>query len=156
MSDVSPQSTLDTLRRLLLALLVVGLVGTATELVLMGHDEDAWQMIPLGVLAAATAASVALVMTRWRPGVARLFRVAMILLVVSGGLGSLLHYRANMEFKLEMDPSMSGVALFWSVVRAKAPPALAPGNMALLGLLGLLCTYRLQSSSVLPQKGSLV
>jgi len=69
-------------------------------------------------------------------------------LIVSGGLGTVLHYRANMEFKLEMDPSMGGFALFSSVMRAKAPPALAPGNMALLGLLGLVCAYRLDSPSL--------
>jgi hypothetical protein len=155
MSDVSSPTTLAALRRLLLALLLIGLVGTATELVLMGHDEDAWQMIPLAVIAVATAASAAMVLTRLRAGVARLFRLAMVLLIVSGGLGTILHYRANMEFKLEMDPSMSGLTLFWSVIRAKAPPALAPGNMALLGLLGLASTYRLQPSSSLPKKGSL-
>ena len=59
-----------------------------------------------------------------------------------GGLGAVLHYRANMEFKLEMDPSLSGLALFSSVVRAKAPPAMAPATMVLLGLLGLVAAYR--------------
>jgi hypothetical protein len=155
MSDTSSPITLAALRRWLLALLLLGLLGTATELVLMGHDEDAWQMIPLAVIAVATVASVAMVLTGLRAGVARLFRLAMVLLILSGGLGAVLHYRANMEFKLEMDPSMSGLALFWSVVRAKAPPALAPGNMALLGLLGLACTYRLQPSSSPAKKGSL-
>ena len=53
-----------------------------------------------------------------------------------------LHYRANMEFKLEMDPSLSGLALFSSVVRAKAPPAMAPATLVLLGLLGLAAAYR--------------
>ena len=53
-----------------------------------------------------------------------------------------LHYRANMEFKLEMDPTLSGLALFWSVVRAKTPPALAPATLALLGLLGLTYAFR--------------
>jgi hypothetical protein len=155
MSDESSPATLAALRRLLLAVLLLGLLGTGTELVLMGHDEDAWQMIPLVVLAAAIAASLAMVTSRHRPGIAGLFRLAMILLVVSGGLGTILHYRANMEFKLEMDPSMSGLALFWSVIRAKAPPALAPGNMALLGLFGLVCTYRLQTYSLPSRKGNL-
>ena len=155
MPDASPLATLAALRRLLLALLLIGLLGTATELLLMGHDEDAAQLIPLAVIAVASVASVAMVLTNPGAGVARLFRLAMVLLIVSGGLGAVLHYRANMEFKLEMDPSMSGFALFWSVVRAKAPPALAPGNMALLGLLGLACTYRLQPSSSFSKKGSL-
>ena len=53
MPGESPMATLVTLRRLLLGILLFGLVGTATELVLMGHDEDAWQMIPLVTLAVA-------------------------------------------------------------------------------------------------------
>ena len=51
-ADVQPSATaLATLRRLLLGILLFGLVGTATELLLIGHDEDAWQLIPLVVLA---------------------------------------------------------------------------------------------------------
>ena len=158
MSDVSPSATLVALRRLLLGLLLFGLLGTATELLLMGHDEDAWQMIPLVVLALATIATLAIAISRNPAGIARLFRVAMAFLIVSGGMGTVLHYRANMEFKLEMDPSMAGFALFSSVMRAKAPPSLAPGNMALLGLLGLACAFRLDSassSSTLSKKESL-
>jgi len=148
MHQASPVATLVTLRRLLLGILLVGLVGTATELVLMGHDEDAWQMIPLVVLAVAIFASVVILVTRARAPAIRLFRGAMVLLMLSGATGAVLHYRANMEFKLEMDPSLSGLALFSSVIQAKAPPALAPGNMALLGLLGLACAFRLDGSSL--------
>ena len=78
----------------------------------------------------------------------RFFRVSMLLLIVSGALGAVLHYRANMEFKLEMDPSLNGWALFSSVIQAKAPPALAPGNMALLGLLGFACVFRIERASL--------
>jgi multisubunit Na+/H+ antiporter MnhB subunit len=141
--EVSPVATLVTLRRLLLGILLLGLIGTATELTLMGHDEDGWQMIPLVVLSVAIVASVVMLGTDARASIVPLFRGAMLLLMLSGAIGAVLHYRANMEFKREMDPSLGGVALFWSVIRAKAPPALAPGNMALLGLLGLACVYRL-------------
>ena len=40
-----------------------------------------------------------------------------------------------------MDPSLNGWAPLLSVIQAKAPPALAPGNMALLGLLGFACAF---------------
>jgi hypothetical protein len=142
----SPLATLVTLRRLLLAILLTGLAGTATELVLIEHVEDGWQMIPLFAIALAVLASVVMLASRAASPSIRLFRGAMLLLMLSGAAGSVLHYRANMEFKLEMDPSLSGRALFWSVVQAKAPPALAPGNMALLGLLGLACAFRLDGS----------
>jgi hypothetical protein len=147
MSGESPIATLLILRRLLLGLLLFGLVGTATELVLIGHDEDSWQMIPLFAIAIAVLASVVMLARRPTVPSIQLFRGAMLLLMLSGATGTVLHYRANMEFKLEMDPSLSGSALFWSVVQAKAPPALAPGNMALLGLLGLACAFRLDGSS---------
>ena len=140
-------ATLVALRRLLLAILLFGVVGTATELILIGHDEDVWQMIPLVVLATAGAASLTMLAVRSPGAVARttrLFRGAMLLLVLSGAAGSVLHFRANMEFKREMDPSLSGRALISSVLQAKAPPALAPGNMALLGLLGFACVFRLE------------
>jgi hypothetical protein len=139
-------ATLAALRRLLIALLLVGLVGTATDLLLIGHYEDSWQLIPLVTIALAILASLPLALAD--PSVGdevvrlRLFRTAMVLLFVTGGAGAVLHYRANMEFKLEMDPTLHGFALFSSVVRATAPPALAPGTMALLGLLGLAAAFR--------------
>jgi hypothetical protein len=148
MFQSSPVATLATLRRLLLALLVAGLVGTATELLLTGHDEDVWQMIPLAVLGIALVASVVMSVTiAVRPAKAtstiRLFQVAMVLLILSGGMGSILHYQASVEFKREMDPSLNGFALFSSVMQSKAPPTLAPGTLGLLGLIGLACVFRL-------------
>ena len=149
-TDVSG-ATLSSLRRLLLGLLLLGLVGTAAELVLLGHDEDAWQLIPLVVIAMAVLASGALLWgqtLRARSSTVQFFRVSMLLLILSGLLGTVLHYRANMEFKLEMDPSLNGWALFSSVIQAKAPPALAPGNMTLLGLLGFACVFRIERASL--------
>jgi hypothetical protein len=148
MTQRSPIATLATLRRLLLALLVAGLVGTETELLLTGHDEDAWQVIPLVVLGMALIASLVMSVTiAVRPARAttaiRLFQGAMVLLILSGGMGSILHYQASMEFKREMDPSLNGFALFSSVIQSKAPPTLAPGTLALFGLLGLVCVFRL-------------
>ena len=65
-----------TPRALLLAVLLFGLVGTTTELVLIGHDEDAWQLIPLVVLAIAILASLGMVATRRcaAPAMTRLFQ----------------------------------------------------------------------------------
>lgn len=148
MSQRSPVATLATLRRLLLTLLLAGLVGTAAELLLTGHDEDAWQLIPLVVLGMALLASLVMsVAIAMRPALAppavRVFQGVMVLLLLSGGMGSILHYRASMEFKQEMDPSLTGFALFSSVIQVKTPPTLAPGTLGLLGLLGLACVFRL-------------
>jgi hypothetical protein len=69
-------------------------------------------------------------------------QVAMGILIVTGAVGVVLHYQANLEFQLEMDRSLNGLNLMMKVLEAKAPPALAPANMALLGLMGLAGVYR--------------
>jgi hypothetical protein len=145
MSSEPTVATLATLRRLLLGILLFGLAGTATELLLMEHYEDGWQLIPLIVIALAMLTTVAVVATGAAGATAAtlFFRVSMVLLILCGPMGTVLHYRANMEFKREMDPSLSGFTLFSSVIRAKAPPSLAPGTLALLGLLGLASGFRL-------------
>ncbi len=147
MSHTSSAATLASLRRLLLGILLFGLVGTLTELLLTGHDEDVWQMIPLVALGLAILTSLGMIGARPQPAstAARLFQAAMVLLILVGAVGSVLHARGSMEFKLEMDPSLTGLALIWSVLQAKAPPALAPGTLALLGLIGLACTFRLDA-----------
>ena len=142
----NPLATLTALRRLLVGILLFGLAGTATELLLIGHDEDAWQLLPLVMIAIAAIVALGLAVAdstsprgaTWT----RLLQTVMVLLILTGMLGMILHYRANMEFKLDMDPTLSGFALFSSVVRAKAPPALAPATLVLLGLLGLACVFR--------------
>lgn len=134
-------TSLGRLQRLLLALLAFGLVGTATELVLLGHSEDETQLVPL------VAIGISLMVLAWHfvlPSVAsaRSLQVAMIVMIASGATGVVFHYQSNLEFQLEVDPSLRGIDLLMHVLRAKSPPALAPGNMALLGLLGLACLYR--------------
>jgi hypothetical protein len=146
MSQTSRRDTLAMLRRLLRGILLFGLASTATALLLIGHDEDAWQIVPLVALAIAVVATL-IIATRPAAAATRFFRAAMVLLMLTGATGSLLHYRANMAFKREMDPSLAGFALFSSVIRAQAPPALAPGNLVLLGLLGLACAFRLDPQS---------
>ena len=129
------------LRRLLLVLLLIGLLGSATELVLLKHYENGWMLVPFAAIVFAVLAAV------WRlaaPGARSItwLRVAMLPLVIGGGLGVVLHYNGGLEFQADMDPTLSRWQLFWKVVRMQAPPALAPGILVQLGLLGLIATYR--------------
>jgi hypothetical protein len=140
MADFYP-ATLAKVRRLLIGLLCVGLCGTTLELWLIGHHEDFWQWIPLAVMAVSTV-SAAWVVVTWSRVSTVFFRIMMMLLMLSGVVGAVLHYRANMEFQLEMDPSLGGLALMMTILHAKAPPALAPGNMVLLSLMGLVAVWR--------------
>lgn len=131
----------DAARRILLAILLLGVIGITAELLLLGHDEDLNQVIPFALAGATMAASVA---ASVRPsfGTVRLFQLVMLLLIASGVLGMYFHFRANLEFQLEMDPALRGLALFRKAILAKAPPALAPGAMTQLGLIGLAYTFK--------------
>ena len=130
----------DRIRSLLLALVLFGAVGLVLELVLQEHYESPWQWAPLVVLAATIATGAA----AWRaPGARSLgaFRAVMVICLAAGLAGFILHLKGNLEFALERDPDLSGLALIWKCLRG-ATPALAPGAMAQLGLLGLVYTYR--------------
>jgi hypothetical protein len=140
--------TLTRLRQGVLLLLVLGMIGTAVELFLMGHTEDLDQLIPLILI------GLSLVVLAWY-GVSasrlslQVLRVLMGLSIISGALGSFFHYRGNVEFEVESMPGLRGFELFKEAMSG-ATPALAPGTMILIGALGLLYTLghpRLQPSS---------
>ena len=120
---------------------MIGVVGIMAELLLLNHIEHWEQWIPLG-LGAATLLLSAAMSVKATTGTIRLFQSLMALLIISGAVGIYLHYGATTEFQLEMDPTLSGFALFKKAIVAKAPPALAPGAMTQLGLIGLAYTFR--------------
>jgi len=138
----------ERLRRWLLWVLVLGLAGTEAELLLLEHYEDRWQLVPLFLIAPAM---VALGWHARRQDAAslRALRIIMVLFLVAGLTGLVLHFRGAAEFQLEIDPAMGTWDLVKKVMRAKAPPVLAPGVMLLLGLIGL--AYALPNSR---EKGS--
>jgi len=132
---------LTTIRRMLAAILVLGMSGTLVELLLLAHDEDRIQLIPLVALGAG------LIAVGWHAATAsplsgRVLRGVMLVFLATGAAGVYYHYRANVEFQRETDPSLAGRALIWRVLRAKVPPALAPGVLVQLGLIGLVYAYR--------------
>ena len=131
----------DAARRILLGILLLGVIGISAELLLLKHTEDASQWIPL-VLNDLTVVMCAMVVFRPSSGTIRLFQLVMLLMIVSGAVGIYLHLRANMEFQLEMDGTLTGWALLKKSVLAKSPPAMAPGAMMQLGLIGLAYTFK--------------
>ena len=131
----------DAARRILLAILSLGIAGISLELWLMAHTEDIYQLIPLW-LAALAAVAIVTVVVRPSAATVRLFQAVMALFLISGIVGAYLHFQVNMEFQLEMDPALSGTALYRKAILAKSPPALAPGAMIQLGLIGLAYTFR--------------
>jgi hypothetical protein len=139
--ETTEPQPLRAIRTLLLALLTVGLLGTATDLLLLGHYEEAWQIAPLALIAVALVI-VAILSIRRTAAIVVALQVTMVLFMAAGVIGIVLHYSGNREFQHELDPSLGGWALFTTVMTAKAPPATAPGAMVQLGLIGLVFTYR--------------
>ena len=138
-------STLTFIRRLLLASLAGGIVGTAAELILLGHVDSAAQWIPVVALAAAVPL---LLWHAARPGplTVRVIRLLMCAYIVFGVIGVWLHYDGNVEFERELHPKDAGLAFLRHTI-AGATPVLAPGSMMLLGLLGIAHTYKHPSAA---------
>lgn len=127
-------------RLVLLGILIAGLLGSLVELLLLKHTDGFWQLAPLGLI------GLALLALLWHavaagPGSLRVLQGLMGIFVASGLLGIWLHYSGNVEWELERMPGSGGWELFRHAVMG-ATPALAPGTMVQLGLVGLLFTYR--------------
>jgi len=131
----------SALRRFVLAVLTLGMCCLLANLIALKHFEDSWPLVPLFLIGLALGA-VAWYLAGGGAASVRLLQILMLFFVVAGALGVVLHYRGNMEFQLEIDPSQGGWELFSKVIQAKAPPAFAPGAMAQLGLLGLAYAFR--------------
>ncbi len=127
-------------RQLVLALVLIGVVGLEVELALLRHAESVSQWIPHIALFAGLIATTA-VYIRTSSATLRIFQGVMLIFLIVGAIGVFLHLKGNVEFALERDPALTGAKLIWKALRG-ATPALAPGALAQLGLLGLLYTYK--------------
>lgn len=138
--SLAAASTAGALRTALLGLFLLGILGTGAELLLIGHIEDPWQLVPLGLFATALVVVAWYAVARSRSSI-RVFQTVMLLHLGAGMAGTLLHYRGNVEFEVEMYPGIAGLELFREAMTG-AFPALAPGSMILFGLIGLAWTFR--------------
>ena len=143
--STDPSSSEAIVRRRVLAVLAFGMAGVAAELLLLGHTETKIQWLPLGMLAVGLLAVAALLIWPRKETVQSATSV-MAIFVMTGFLGLYQHYNGNKEFELEMYPSMEGLELFRETMTG-ATPALAPGTMVLLGLVGLATCYGYPLSS---------
>jgi hypothetical protein len=135
----SSDAMLRIARYVTLLILLFAMVGILAELLLIEHFEDAWQIVPLALLAIGFGAIA------WHaraPGTwsVRTLRSVMTLFVLAGLLGIFLHSRGNVEFELEQNPGATRWGLFREAMQG-ATPALAPGVMVQIGLLGLLYAF---------------
>jgi hypothetical protein len=128
------------LRGLLLLIVLVGAAGLVAELLLLEHYEEWTQWLPLAVLGGVVI-SATLVWLRPVPATLLSFRALMTIALATGIAGLVLHYTGNREFELERDGALGGWPLVWESLRG-ATPALAPGALIQLALIGLAFTWR--------------
>ena len=128
------------LRLWIFGLLVLGLLGTVTELVLLSHYEQPVQLVPVVLIVLALVVLVWHAIGRSTASL-RVLLGLMVLFVLASFAGLAAHFYGSAEFQLELEPSLSIWELVEKVMRAKAPPLLAPGMMMQLGLLGLAYVY---------------
>jgi len=130
----------ERVRPWLLGILILGLAGTETELVLLKHYEEPSQWAPV-LLIALTGAVLAWNAIGRGAASLRLLKGLMWLFLIAGLVGIVLHFNGAAEFQLEIDPAMPRWELIRKAVQAQAPPFLAPGVMLQLGLIGLVYSY---------------
>jgi hypothetical protein len=132
--------TIQIVRRLLLATLVVGLLGTEGELLLLKHTDGLYQLVPTVLIGVALLCIIWFGVSKSRQSL-RAIQGVMIMFLASGILGTILHYIRNLTDARESDPSLSGKALYIDATMGSIP-ALAPGTMIQLGLIGLVFAFR--------------
>ena len=126
----------ERLRLWVLGVLVLGLIGTVTELILLEHYEQPLQFVPLVLIAMGVVVLAWHAMSKDTASL-RALQIVMGLFVLAGFAGMAAHFNGSAEYQLELDPEMSTWDLLEKILHAKAPPLLAPGMMMQMGLLGL-------------------
>ena len=127
-------------RRFLLLASGATFLAAGVELLLVEHYADWLQYVPFAMIALGVAAvgwvwtspeAPSLKAVRWMAGA----------VVLGSLLGIALHVKGNVEFALEVTPNEPLASLIWDAVSG-ASPLLAPGMLALAGVLAAAATYR--------------
>jgi uncharacterized membrane protein YqjE len=128
------------LRQFVLGLAALATLVTPLELIFVEHYSEPLMIIPLVLIGLSLLAIIAIVF--WpNAKVFKVFRGVMLLLIVGSAVGVFFHLRGNVEVVQEVDSELQGLSRIWGIVTGGAP-ALAPGLLAQVGLLGFLYTYK--------------
>jgi hypothetical protein len=130
---------LSRLRRFLLVFSVSLFGGTVVELSLVNHTEDAVQLIPFVLCGLGSVAALVALLRPQRATMLGL-RVCMGLVVCGSLFGIYEHLESNVEFQREINPRQPTGSMMLSALGG-ANPLLAPGMLAVAGVLALAVTY---------------
>src|SRR5258707_9240945 len=104
-ADSTGADRIELLRRWILVILVLGLIGTVTELVLLEHYEQPLQFVPLVLIVAAVG--VLWWELRQRDVASRrATQIVMTLFVLAGFLRLSVHLQGSARYPLALNPRM--------------------------------------------------
>ena len=146
---MTAEEVLQQLRRFLLALTILLFVGALAELWLVGHTEDTIQWIPF-VLAIGGTLCTIFFYVKPNNATSRLLRIWMVVVMLGSALGIYFHVDGNFHFEREIAPRASTMELLWKALEG-GNPLLAPGVLAVAGILAIAATYRHEITST-PQR----
>lgn len=128
------------LRQFMLLLAGSVFLVTPVELLLAEHFQSPAQFIPFAL---SLLGLVLVVMALRNPqrGLLQALRAVMLLEIVGGAFGALLHFNENREFFLEIQPNAAFSEALLKTLTGAAP-LLAPGILGLAGLLVLAALYQ--------------
>ncbi len=138
--EVTEPHTAFVLRHVALALALLAALLTPVELVFAKHYAQPTMLIPFALVLLSVVGILGVLLNPSRQTL-RLFRWVMGLLFIGSAIGVFFHLRGNLAVARDIDPTLSGLKLLWEVLTGAAP-ALAPGLLAQVGLLGLAYTYQ--------------
>src|SRR5262245_64978743 len=136
---MSSEEVTQRLRRFLLLLAGLLCAGTVMELLLIGHTKSPTQLLPF-LLCLLGIAAVAGVWFRPQRLALLTLRVVIGVLIVGILFGIYEHVEHNLDFALEIQPNAAYNTLVLKALGG-ANPLLAPGMLALAGILALMATY---------------
>ena len=128
------------LRQLLWGIALLATLFTPLELIFSKHYQEPSMLIPFAMVGLALVGLLAV--WRWPSRqILWLFQGVMGLLFVVSALGVWFHLQGNLEVVREVTPNLAGWPMLWKVLSGAAP-ALAPGLLAFVGMLGLAFTFQ--------------
>ena len=134
-----PTSVDGRIRGWLLALSAIIFPVTVIELYLTEHFEDTQQYIPFVVSGLGFAAVVLFALLRNKP-MMWVLRLVMVAVIGASLLGMYYHLSGNFAFELDIRPNATRDEVVMDALRG-ANPLLAPGILAIAGLISLIATY---------------
>jgi len=137
---MSVAEVLRRLRLFLLALSSMLFAGTLLELWLVNHTEDAIQWLAFVFAGVGLLVTLVFLIRRGRITLAVL-RFCMVLVIAGSLFGIYQHVSNNVAFEREIQANSTIGHLVWKGLSG-ANPLLAPGTLAIAGLLALAGSYK--------------